>query len=141
MVKILFKFGAGLAGALLTGTFFCLFGSVAQTEFPNTSFGGDMAGGLFGILLGMPIGSLGGFYVIDKALYKSLTHNAFGLVLGFIGGFGFGGFGSLMLLDSMGGKTVFLVPLLVALFSFGGYQYGLFRRSRAQVKTVEDGSK
>jgi len=130
MVRLLSKFVTGLLFALLLGLPFYLLGSVLANELPNINLGGDKAGIIFGTFLGMPLGGLIGFLVVDKTIYKLETYNFLGLMVGFTASFFVGGIGSVLLLDIIGAKAIFLIPLLVMSFSLAGYQLGLKVRSK-----------
>lgn len=125
MVRLLSKFVSGLFFALLFGLSCYFLGSVLANELPNINFGGDKSGIVFGTFLGMPVGGLLGFLVVDKIVYKLETYNFLGLILGFTGSFLVGGIGSVKLLDTIGAKAIFLIPFLILSLSLAGYQLGL----------------
>lgn len=134
MLKMFFKFGCGLVSSFLGGFLFIIIGSGVVAAFPDVNFGGDKAGVLWGIMIGMPLGSLAGFLIVDKTFYRNRSNNFLGMVIGFITGFLFGGIGGIFLLDSFGGKVIVMIPLLIVVFSMIGYQIGLKRVSQSDLE-------
>jgi len=83
-------------------------------------FGGDKANVFCGLFLGIPIGVLVGISLVDKLVFPSQGYNIYGIVaalilsqLGVILG--------IWLLDTIGGKAIFLIPFIVTCFSIIGY--------------------
>jgi hypothetical protein len=134
MLRNFYKFGCGLVSSFLGGFLFFIIGSGLAAVFPDVNFGGDMAGVLWGIIIGMPLGSVAGFLIVDKTFYRLKSNNFLGMVIGFIAGFLFGGIGGIFLLDSFGEKLIVLIPLLIVLFSIIGYQIGLKRVSQSDLE-------
>jgi len=135
MRRYFIKFGCGLVSSFLGGFFFFIIGSGLSVTFPDVNFGGDKAGGLWGIIIGMPSGSLAGILIIDKVIYDLKGYNIFGLAIGLVGGIIFGGIGGIFLLDEFGSKALLLIPLLIVAFSMFGYQIGIKRTLRLKNKT------
>jgi len=134
MRRYFIKFGCALVSSFFGGCFFFIIGSCLSIAFPDVDFGGDKAGGLWGIIIGMPMGSLAGILIIDKVIYDLIGYNIFGLAIGLVGGIIFGGIGGIFLLDEFGNKALALIPLLIVAFSMFGYQLGLKRTLRFENK-------
>jgi hypothetical protein len=125
MRRIIYKIGAGLVLSVFGALIFSLIGVVLSNAIVTVNLGGDKAGPIWGIIFGMPFGSVVGFLLIDKIFYQFQKNNIFGMTIGFLCGFVFGGIGGLFLLDLIGGEAIFLIPLLIVCFSLIGYQIGL----------------
>ncbi len=88
---------------------------------PTLNLGGDKAG-IFGVIfIGMPIGFLLGILLVDKIIFKFEGYNCFGIAVGFILAFLFGGIASVFLLDEIGKYAVLVIPLIILALSFVGY--------------------
>ncbi len=90
MLRIIYKIAAGLVLSILGALIFFEIGVVLSRRIDNFP-GGDKAGPIWGVILGMPLGSVIGFLFIDKIIYKLEKYNILGMVVGFICGFFFGG--------------------------------------------------
>lgn len=125
MGRIIYKIGAGLVLSVFGALIFSLIGVVLSNAIVTVNLGGDKAGPIWGIIIGMPFGSVVGFLLIDKIFYQFQKNNIFGMTIGFLCGFVFGGIGGLFLLDLIGGEAIFVIPQLIVCFSLIGYQIGL----------------
>ncbi|MGZ6208472.1 MAG: hypothetical protein ACXWMS_13075 [Syntrophales bacterium] len=125
MRRIIYKIGAGLVLSFFSALIFSLIGGVLSDAIVTVNLGGDKAGPIWGIIFGMPLGSVIGFLLIDKIFYQFEKNNILGMTIGFLCGFAFGGIGGLFLLDLIGGKAILLIPLLTVCFCLTGYQIGL----------------
>jgi len=89
----------------------------------SINFGGDKSGVFFIVFLGLPIGSLLGFSIVDKALYKTRGWNIIGLGIGLTLSI-LGALIGIMLISALGVIAVVLVPVMIITFSLTGYQAG-----------------
>ena len=124
MKKLFFKFVAALAVSLLLSVMFYRVGHYLSNTLNSVNLGGDKSGVFFVIFLGFPLGSLLGFSLIDKLLYKTKGKNILGLAIGLILSF-IGAFIGILLLDAFSFFAVFLIPVIIIIGSLIGYQTGL----------------
>jgi len=89
----------------------------------SINLGGDKSGIFFIVFLGLPIGSLLGFSIVDKAFYKSRGWNIIGLGIGLTLSI-LGAIIGIILISALGVAAVVLVPVMIIIFSLTGYQAG-----------------
>ncbi len=130
MRRIIYKIGGGLGLLVFCALIFSLIGVALSNAIDTFNLGGDKAGPIWGIF-GMPFGSVIGFLLIDKIYYHMKENNVFGMIIGFLCGFFFGGVGGLFLLDLIGGRAILLIPLLTVCFCLIGYQFGMRKALRS----------
>ena len=111
---VFLKFIGGLVGSIFIGM---LFGGVFN---PFNVLGGDKGGVFISIFLGMPLGSILGIIIIDKAVYKLKSYNLLGIFIGFILSF-LGGVESVIVLDKFGGTGIVFAPIISTLLALAGY--------------------
>lgn len=78
------------------------------------TWGGDKGKFFWGMFLGLPLGSILGFVLVNRLYFKVATWNSQGMLLAFIVGV-FGNFGGLYFMDRLGGGFFLAVPPLVVL--------------------------
>ncbi len=120
--SILLKFALGLFFAVTFG-FALGFGVDALLNagiFMN--FGGDKSSAFIALFFGIPAGSMIGFTIIDRKIEKRIKTNWSGIVLGTISCAFLGTIGSAALLDFIGEKAIFVIPVMMVLLALGSYQ-------------------
>jgi predicted MFS family arabinose efflux permease len=116
--------------SVIGGLIFALIGHVLSNVMEEPVYGGDKAGIVWAIVFGVPLGSVIGFFLIDKYIYHFPRDNFLGMVIGFLCGSVSGGVAGGVLLDAIGGKALLIIPLLVVCFCLIGYQIGFKRALR-----------
>ena len=88
-------------------------------------FGGDKSNVFFGLFLGLPIGSILGFCLIEKIYFKVQGFNILGTILGLIINI-FACFIGVIFLDKFGEKGIILIPFLIVLLILISYNISYF---------------
>jgi hypothetical protein len=127
--RILYQFAAGLILSFLVGALF----SGVLTSLGNVGLGGDKGGILFGIFLGLPVGSLLGIFLVDEGLFRLKQKNFLGGFLGFILS-SVSGVESLIILDELGTVGIILAPAISTLLALVGYWVPLIRKRKSRIQ-------
>jgi hypothetical protein len=86
----------------------------------NVTYGGDKGKVLFGLFLGLPLGSILGIVLTEKLIYKTLGWNIFGIIIAALLSL-ITNYLGLMMLDKMGSGTIIIIPLFVTVICLFGY--------------------
>jgi hypothetical protein len=127
MKKIIFDYVSGLVFSVIGFIGFSNLYSLAQILGLELTWGGDKGKFFWGTFLGLPVGSIFGFLVVDKLYFKLDTWNFPGMLSAFVIGI-LGNLVGLYLLDRLGGGFFFFLPFLIILVCT--YSYNLWPTSR-----------
>ncbi len=126
MSKIIYEFISGLVFSIIG--FFILIGFHDLLLILKIKLDWSGTGRFFwGMFLGLPIGSIFGFVLINKLYFKIFILNIYSLIISFIFGI-IGGIILIILHDYLNfGQSLFIImPILITLMCLCGYRVGLF---------------
>lgn len=115
MGRILIEFFSSLILSVIA-----FFMSAGVYNMLNVTYGGDKGKVLFGLFLGLPLGSILGIVLTEKLIYKSLGWNIFGIIIAALLSL-ITNYLGLMMLDKMGSGTIIIIPLFVTVICLFGY--------------------
>jgi len=115
MGRILIEFFSSLILSVIA-----FFMSAGVYSMLNVTYGGDKGKVLFGLFLGLPLGSILGIVLTEKLIYKTLGWNIFGIIIAALLSL-ITNYLGLMMLDKMGSGTIIIIPLFVTVICLFGY--------------------
>lgn len=115
------EFFSGLLFSLPGFLIFAKLNDLLEKLGMELAFGGDKAAIFWGLFLGLPLGNILGFMMIDKFYNKVEACNISGIIMGFVFGL-LGNFAGVYLLDIFGGKFLFVIPILITFLCLCGYK-------------------
>jgi hypothetical protein len=127
MKRIFLDFLSGLILSIIGFLMFAGVYSALELLKIDISYGGDKGKVLFGLFVGLPLGSILGIVLTEKFVYKAQGWNIWGIILAALLSV-ISNYLGIVMLDKIGGGFVIIIPLFAVVMCLFGYHVVLYLR-------------